>query len=147
MYLNFRIRLLELEGVSSKQTYLDVVEQVITENNNYKQVACKNGGGVIMKVIVMKLEMTCVPIILILIASTNVRTLSLIKVPIKLAASLSTGLHHSRLIAGSHCRVVMKVIVMKELSCFENTLLNNYIKDKCEDIITSKVSRKLVKFN
>ena len=67
MYFNFRIRLLELEGVSSKQTYLGVVEQVITENINYQQVACKNCGGVIMKVIVMKLEMTCVPIILILI--------------------------------------------------------------------------------
>ena len=35
MYFNFRIRLLELEGVSSKQTYLGVVEQVITENINY----------------------------------------------------------------------------------------------------------------
>ena len=32
MYFNFRIRLLELEGVSSKQTYFGVVEQVITEN-------------------------------------------------------------------------------------------------------------------
>ena len=63
MYFNFRIRLLELEGVSSKQTYLGVVEQVITENNNYQQVTCKNCGDVIMKVIVMKLEMTCVPII------------------------------------------------------------------------------------
>ena len=58
MYFNFRIRLLELEGVSSKQTYLGVVEQVITENNNYPQVACENCGGVIMNVIVMKLEMT-----------------------------------------------------------------------------------------
>ena len=89
-----------------------------------------------MKVIVMKLEMTCFPIILIL-ARTNVRTLSLIKVSRKLAALLSTGLHHSRLIVGLHCGVVMKVIVMKALSCFENTLLNHY----------SKVSRKLVKFN
>ena len=41
----------------------------------------------------------------------------------------------------------MKVIVMKTLSCFENILLNNYSKDKCEDIISSKVSRKLTKFN
>ena len=147
MYFNFRIRLLELEGVSSKQTYLGVVEQVITENNNYQQIACTNCGGVIMKVIVMKLEMTCVPIILILIAMTNVRTLSLIKVSRKLAASLSTGLHHSRLIVGLHCGVVMKVIVMKALSCFANTLLNNYSKDECEDIITSNVSRKLAKFN
>ena len=73
---------------------------MITENNNYQQGACKNCGGVIMKVIVMKLEMTCIPIILILIARTNVRTLSLIKVSRKLAASLSTGLHHSRLIVG-----------------------------------------------
>ena len=100
MYFNFRIRLLELEGVSSKQTYLGVVEQVITENNHYQQVACKNCGGVIMKVIVMKLEMTCTPIILILIARTNVRTLSLIKVSRTLAASLFTGLHHSPLIVG-----------------------------------------------
>ena len=46
-----------------------------------------------------------------------------------------------------HCGVVMKVIVMKVLSCFANTLLNNYSMDKCEDIITSKVSRKLAKFN
>ena len=46
-----------------------------------------------------------------------------------------------------HCGVVMKVIVMKALSCFANTLLNNYSKDKCEDIITSKVSRKLAKFD
>ena len=58
MYFNLRIRLLELEGVSSKQTYLGVVEQVITENNNYQQVACENCGGVIMKVIVMKLEIS-----------------------------------------------------------------------------------------
>ena len=53
-----------------------------------------------MKVIVMKLEMTCVPIILMLIARKNVRTLPLIKVSRKLAALLSTGLHHSRLIVG-----------------------------------------------
>ena len=90
MYFIFRIKLLELEGVSSKQTYLGVVEQVITDNNNYQQVACENCGGVIMKVIVMKLEMTCVTIILILIARRNVRILSLIKVSIKLAASLPT---------------------------------------------------------
>ena len=50
-------------------------------------------------------------------------------------------------VACGHCGVVMKVIVMKVLSCFANTLLNNYSKDKCEDIITSKVSRKLAKFN
>ena len=58
LYFNFRIRLLELEGVSSKLTYSGVVEQVITENDNYKQVACEHCGGVIMKVIVMKLEIT-----------------------------------------------------------------------------------------
>ena len=79
MYFNFRIGLLELEGVSSKQTYLDVVDHVITENNNYQQVTRKNCGGVIMTVIVMKLEMTCVPIILILISRTNVKTLSIIR--------------------------------------------------------------------
>ena len=49
---------------------------MITENNNCQQVSCKNCEGVIMKVIVKKLEMTCVPIILIFIARTNVRTLS-----------------------------------------------------------------------
>ena len=41
----------------------------------------------------------------------------------------------------------MKVIVMRALSNFANTLLNNYNKDKCENIITSKVSRKLAKFD
>ena len=46
-----------------------------------------------------------------------------------------------------HCGVIMKVIVMKALSCFANPLLSNYSKDKCEDIITSKVSRKLAKFD
>ena len=34
MYFNFTIRLLELESVSSKQTYLGVVEQLITEKDN-----------------------------------------------------------------------------------------------------------------
>ena len=58
MYFSLTIRLLELEGVSSKQTYLGVVEQLITENDNYQQVARENCGGVIMKVIVMKLEIT-----------------------------------------------------------------------------------------
>ena len=54
MYFNFSIKLLELEDVSSKQTiYLGVVEQVIAENDNYQQAACKNCGGIIMK-----LEMT-----------------------------------------------------------------------------------------
>ena len=55
MYFNFTIRRLELEGVLSKQTYLGVVEQLITENDNYQQVACENCACVIMKVIVMKL--------------------------------------------------------------------------------------------
>ena len=36
---------------------------------------------------------------------------------------------------------------MKALSCFANTLLSKYSKDKCEDIITSKVSRKSAKFD
>ena len=45
MYFNFKIRLIELEGVSSKQTYLGVVEQLITDNDNYQQVACENCGG------------------------------------------------------------------------------------------------------
>ena len=58
MYFNFRIRLLEIEGVSSKQTYLGAVEQLITENDKYQQVTCENCGGVIMEVIVMKLEIT-----------------------------------------------------------------------------------------
>ena len=40
------------------QKYFGVVEQLITENDNYQQVACKKCGGVIMNVIVMKLEIT-----------------------------------------------------------------------------------------
>ena len=65
---------------SSKQTYLGVVEQFITDNNHCKDVhvACAN------------------------------------------------------------CRVVMKA-----LSCFSNTFLNNYSKHKRKDIITSKVSGKV----
>ena len=55
MHFSFTIRLLEPECVSSKQTYLGVVEQLITGNDNYQQVASENCGGVIMKVIVMKL--------------------------------------------------------------------------------------------
>ena len=58
MYFKLTLRLLELEGVLSKQTYLGVVEQLITENDNYQQVACENCGGLIMKVTVMKLEIT-----------------------------------------------------------------------------------------
>ena len=58
MYFNFTIRLLEPEGVSSKQTYLGVVEQLITGNDNDQQIARENCGGVIMKVIVMKPEIT-----------------------------------------------------------------------------------------
>ena len=74
---------------NQKQTYLGVVEQFITENDNCKDV-----------------HVVC-----------------------------------------GHCGVVMKVIVIKVLSCFANTLPNTYSKVKCEDIITSKVSRKLGKFN
>ena len=33
--------------------------------------------------------------------------------------------------------VFMKVIIMKALSWFVNTLFSDYIKDKCEDIITA----------
>ena len=55
MYFSFTIRILELEGVSSNQTYLCVVEQLVTDNDNYQQVARENCGGVIMKVIFMKL--------------------------------------------------------------------------------------------
>ena len=58
MYFSFTIRLLELEGISSKQTYLGVVEQLITGNDTYQQVAREHCGGVIMKVNVMKLEIT-----------------------------------------------------------------------------------------
>ena len=76
---------------SSKQTYLGVVEQFVTENDH-----CKDGHE----------------------ACEN-----------------------------CNCRVLMKVIAMKALSCFANTLLNNYSKDKCEDINTSKVSRKSTKFD
>ena len=38
--------------------YLGVVEQLITDNDNYQQVACENCSAVIMKVIVMELEIT-----------------------------------------------------------------------------------------
>ena len=89
MYFSFTIRLLELEGVSSKQTYLGVVEQLITENDNYQQVARENCGGVFLKVIVMKLEIS-------------------------------------------------------ELRCKH---INTYSKDKCEDIVAYKVSRKLARFD
>ena len=58
MYFGFTIRLLELEGVLSKQTYLGVLEQLITENDTYQQVERENCGGVIMIVIVMILEIT-----------------------------------------------------------------------------------------
>ena len=58
MYFSFTLRHLELEGVSSKQTYLGVVEQFITDNDNFQQVARENCGGVILKVIVMKLEIS-----------------------------------------------------------------------------------------
>ena len=58
MYFNFTKGLLKLEGISSKQTYLGVVEQLITENDNYQQEAREHCGGVIMKVFVMKLEIT-----------------------------------------------------------------------------------------
>ena len=85
----FNITCIFLKVSNQKQTYLGVVEQFITENDNCKDV-----------------HVTC-----------------------------------------GHCGVVTKVIVMKALICFANTLLNNYSRDKCEDIITSKVSRKLSKFN
>ena len=79
MYFNFTIR----------QTYLGVVEQLITENDNYQQVARENGGGVIIKVIVMKLEIT-------------------------------------------------------QLCCNH---INTYSKEKCEDVVTYKVYRKLARFD
>ena len=78
-----------LKVSNQKQTYLGVVEQFITENDN-----CKDA------------HIVC-----------------------------------------AHYEVIMKVIVMKTLSYFANTLLNNYSKDKYEDIITSKVSKKLGKFD
>ena len=66
-----------------------MVEQLITENDTYQQVACENCSDVIMKVIVMKLEIT-------------------------------------------------------QLRC---KLINTYSKDKCEDIVTYKVFRKLTRFD
>ena len=45
------------------------------------------------------------------------------------------------------CGVTHLNIIMKSLGCFANTLLNNYSKNKCDDISTSKVSRKVAKFN
>ena len=50
--------LLKRNPISNKGTYLGVVEQLITENDNYQPVACENCGGVIMTVIVMKPEIT-----------------------------------------------------------------------------------------
>ena len=84
MYFNIRIRLFELEGVSSKQTYLGVGKQLISENYNFKQVARENCGGVIMK---------------------------------------------------------------PEISQLRCKHINTYSKDKCEDSITYKVSRKLARFD
>ena len=79
-YLTFMLCISTLEvDFSSKQTYLGVVEQFITENDHCRDVACEN------------------------------------------------------------CRVVMKVNVIKALSCFANTLLNNYSKDTCKGNINSKV--------
>ena len=48
-------------------------------------------------------------------------------------------------VACEHCGVVMKFIVMKALSCFANTLLSNYSKGKCDDIINSNMSGKFSK--
>ena len=62
---------------------------MITENHNYQQVARENCGGVIMKVIIMKPEIT-------------------------------------------------------QLRCKHIT---TYSKDKCEDIVTYKVFRKLARFD
>ena len=45
------------------------------------------------------------------------------------------------------CGVTHLNVIMKSLGCFANTLLNNYSKNKCDDISTSKVSRKVAKFN
>ena len=89
MYFNFKIRLLELHGVSSKQTCLGVGKHLIPENDNFKQGARENWGGVIMKVIIRKLEIT--------------------------------------LLRWKH--------------------INTYSTDKCEDIVTYKVSRKLARFD
>ena len=56
MHIKYSCYVFELEGVSSKQTYLGVLEQLITDNDNYQQVSRENCGGVIMKVITMKLQ-------------------------------------------------------------------------------------------
>ena len=45
------------------------------------------------------------------------------------------------------CGATQLKVIMKSLGCFANTLLNNYSKNKCDDISTSKISRKVAKFN
>ena len=66
-----------------------MAEQLITENDDYQQVARGNCGGVTMKVIVIQLEIT-------------------------------------------------------QLRCKH---VGTYSKDKCDDIVTYKVSRKLARFD
>ena len=65
---------------SSKQIYLGVVEQFITDNNHCKDVhvTCAN-CRVVMKVIVRKCSVAFQAHYSIIIASTNVRTLSLLR--------------------------------------------------------------------
>ena len=51
------------------------------------------------------------------------------------------------LIMCEECKQIFLVCIMKAMSCFTNVLLNNYSKDKSDDITIAKVSRKLSKFD
>ena len=45
------------------------------------------------------------------------------------------------------CGATQLKVIMKSLGCFAKTLLNNYGKNTCDDICTSKISRNVAKFN
>ena len=51
------------------------------------------------------------------------------------------------LIMCEECKQMFLVYIMKAMSCFTNVLLNNYSKDKSDDITIAKMSRKLSKFD
>ena len=51
------------------------------------------------------------------------------------------------LIMCEECKQMFLVCIMKAMSCFTNVLLNNYSKDKSDDITIAQVSRKLSKFD
>ena len=51
------------------------------------------------------------------------------------------------LIMCEECKQMCLVYIIKAMSCFTNVLLNNYSKDKSDDITLDKVSRQLSKFD